>query len=211
MAYVEWWMRGVEFANCNCDFGCPCQFNSLPSKGSCHAHTFVHVDEGRFGDVPLDGLNWGILLSWPRAIHLGGGTSMAVIDERADPAQRAALESIALGRETEPGALIWQVFSTTMTRVLPALVRPISLAIDVDAATARLQVPGLIESESGPIANPGTGGPHRVRLELPAGFEFRVAEFGRGTTRAQGPLELRFEDSHAHLARVHWSTHGVLG
>jgi len=208
MAYVEWWLRGVEFANCNCDFGCPCQFNSLPTHGNCCAHTFVHVEEGRFGDVSLDGLDWGILLSWPKAIHQGEGTSMVVIEERANPAQRAALEAIAHGRETEPGTLVWQIFSTTMARTLPTLYKPISLAIDVENRTARVRVPDLLESEAAPI--PGGGAPHRVRLELPAGFEFRVAEFARGTTRARGPLELSFADSHAHLARVHWSTRGVV-
>jgi hypothetical protein len=133
---------------------------------------------------------------------------MAVIDERANPAQRAALEAIAHGRETEPGTLVWQVFSTTMARVLPTLFKPIALHIDVDARTASVRVPGLLESEGTPI--PGNGGPHSVRLELPNGFEFKVAEVGRGTTRAQGPLELSLSDSHAHLARVHWSTHGVV-
>jgi len=207
MAYVEWWMRGVEFANCNCDFGCPCQFNSLPTHGSCCAHTFVHVEEGRFGDVVLDGLDWGILLSWPKAIHQGDGTSMVIVDERANPMQRAAIDAIAHGRETEPGAIVWQVFSTTMARVLPTRFAPVRLAIDVDARTASVRVPGLVESDATPI--PGNGGPHHVRLELPAGFEFRVAEFARGTTRAQGPLELSLTDSHAHLARIHWSTHGI--
>ncbi|HME71707.1 MAG TPA: DUF1326 domain-containing protein [Myxococcota bacterium] len=208
MAYVEWWMRGVEFANCNCDFGCPCQFNSLPTHGNCCAHTFVHVEEGRFGDVSLDGLDWGILLSWPKAIHMGEGTSMVVIEERSNPLQRAALEAIAHGRETEPGTLVWQIFSTTMARTLPTLYKPISLAIDVDNRTARVRVPGLLESDAAPIQRGDA--PHRVRLELPAGFEFKVAEFARGTTRAQSPLELSFADSHAHLARVHWSTRGVV-
>jgi len=208
MAYVDWWIRGVEFANCNCAFGCPCQFNALPTHGHCRAHTFVHVEEGRFGDVPLDGLDWGVLLSWPKAIHLGDGTRMAIIEARANPAQRAALETIAHGRETEPGTLVWQVFSTTMSRTLPTLYSPITLAIDVANCRASVRVPGLLESDASPI--PGGSGPHHVRLELPAGFEFRRAEFASGRTRAEGPLELSFADSHAHLARVHWSTRGVV-
>ncbi len=166
------------------------------------------VEEGGFRHVSLDGLNWGILLSWPKAIHQGEGTSMVVIEERANRAQRAALEAIAHGRETEPGTLVWQIFSTTMVRTLPTLHKAISLAIDVDNRTARVRVPGLLESDVTPI--PGAKAPHRVRLELPAGFEFKVAEVARGTTRAQGPLELSFADSHAHLARVHSSTHGVV-
>ena len=209
MAYVDWWMRGVEFANCNCELGCPCQFNALPSRGNCCAHTFIHIEEGRFGDVILDGLDWGVLLSWPKAIHMGDGTQMVVIDERANPAQRAAIEAIAHGRETEPGAIVWQVFSTTMSRVLPTHYAPIQLAIDVDARIARVRVAGLLESDATPIPG-GDGTPHRVRLELPKGFEFRVAEFARGTTRAEGPVELSFADSHAHLARIHWSTRGIV-
>jgi hypothetical protein len=208
MAYVEWWIRGVEFANCNCALGCPCQFNALPTHGNCSAHTFVHVEHGRFGEVLLDGLDWGVLLSWPRAIHQGDGTCLVVIEERASPAQRAALEAIAHGHETEPGTLVWQIFSTTMARTLPTLYQPISLSIDVDNRRASVRVPGLLESDASPI--PGVNAPHRARLELPAGFEFRVAEVARGTTRAMGPLELSLSDSHAHLAHVHWSTRGVV-
>ena len=71
MSFTDWEIEGVEFANCNCDCGCPCQFNSLPTQGHCRAHTFVHVERGRYGDVTLDGLDWGILAMWPGPVHLG--------------------------------------------------------------------------------------------------------------------------------------------
>jgi len=146
MKLVEWSMQGVEFGHCNCAFGCPCQFNSLPTHGDCRALTFVQIEKGRFGDVPLDGLRWGILASWPGPIHLGNGTFQSIVDERADPKQRAALESVSHGRETEPGKLIWQVFSTTVTKVQPTLFKPIELTINVKARTAKLNVPGIIEA-----------------------------------------------------------------
>ena len=150
-------MQGVEYNNCNCNWGCPCQFNSLPSHGDCRALCFVQIDRGHFGDVSLDGLRWGIFVSWPKAVHLGNGTSQTVVDSRADQRQRAAIEAISQGRETDPGTLIWQVFSTTMTEVLPTLVRPIDLTIDVAAGTASLRIPDLIEASSKPITNPVTG------------------------------------------------------
>jgi hypothetical protein len=28
MAPVDWYLEGVEFSNCNCDYACPCQFES---------------------------------------------------------------------------------------------------------------------------------------------------------------------------------------
>jgi hypothetical protein len=58
MAFVEWNMQGTELANCNCNWGCPCQFNSLPDKGHCRAHAFIQIDKGHFGDVKLDDLRW---------------------------------------------------------------------------------------------------------------------------------------------------------
>ena len=73
MAFTEWTMQGVEFTNCNCAWGCPCQFNSLPTHGDCRALCFGQVEQGRYGNVSLDGLRWGVLLAWPKAIHLGNG------------------------------------------------------------------------------------------------------------------------------------------
>jgi len=210
MGFTEWEIEGVEFVNCSCDCGCPCQFNSLPTHGHCRAHTFVRVDRGRYGDVPLDGLAWGILAMWPGPIHLGDGTFRVVVDEQADPRQRAALEAIGQGRDTEPGTLIWQVFSTTVTSLLPTVYTRIDLAIDVEERTASLKIAGLGESTAAPIRNRKTGATQRARITLPAGFEFTDAELAAGYAKVTGEIPLDFSQTHAHLARVHWSTHGVV-
>jgi hypothetical protein len=208
--YVDWKMEGVEFANCNCAWGCPCQFNGMPTNGNCRALCFIQIDKGHFGEVPLDGLRWGILGAWPSAIHLGNGTFMTVIDQGANPKQRQALEAISHGKETEPGSLIWQVFSTTVTKLLPTLYKPIDLAIDYPARTARLAIPGLVEGRAESIHNPVTGAAHQVRVTMPTGFEFTESEVVNGKSKATGPIELEFDGSHAHLARIHWSTRGVV-
>jgi hypothetical protein len=210
MAFVEWKMQGTEVSNCNCATGCPCQFNSLPTHGNCRAHAFIQIDKGHFGDVKLDGLRWGILAAWPGAVHQGSGTFMTVIEERADTKQRAAIEAISHGKETDPGSLIWQVFSTTVTNFLPTQFKPIDLALDVEARTARLRVPGLLECTVDPIKNPVTGDPQRVYVTLPNGFEFTQAEFASGKAKSNGAIELAFDNTHAHLAPIHWSTHGVV-
>jgi hypothetical protein len=210
MKFTEWSLEGVEFASCNCAYGCPCQFNSRPTHGHCRAHTFVHIEKGRFADVPLDGLNWGMLAAWPGPIHMGDGTFQSIVDERADANQRAALEAISQGRDTEPGRLIWQVFSTTVTKLLPTLFKPIELSINLKSRTAKLNVPGLIESRAESIRNPVTGAEHRAHVTLPTGFEFTEAEFVSGTSKTSGPIELKIDGTHAHVARIHWSTHGVV-
>jgi hypothetical protein len=210
MKLAEWSMQGVEFANCNCAWGCPCQFNGLPTHGNCRALTFVHIEKGRFNDVILDGLRWGILAAWPGPIHLGNGTFQSVIDEKANPAQRDALEAVSHGKETEPGKLIWQVFSTTVTKVLPTVFKPIELTVDMKARTAKLKVPGVIEGSAESIKNPMTKADHQVRVTLPNGFEFTESEFVSGSAKAPGEIALNFDGTHAHLSRIHWGTHGVV-
>ncbi len=210
MSYTEWFMQGLEFANCNCAWGCPCQFNGPPTQGNCHAFCFVQIDRGRFGKVPLDGLRWGILGAWPNAIHLGNGKFQSVIDERANADQRTALEAISHGRETDPGSLIWQVFSTTVTEYLPTLFKPIDLSIDYQKRTAKVRVPGLLDGQAESIRNPVTGQPHQVRVTMPTGFEFTESEVLSGKSKSVGPIPLELDGSHAHLAQIHWSTHGVV-
>ena len=162
MAFTEWTMEGFEVVSCNCRCGCPCQFNQLPTHGHCRACTFVKVNRGRYGDVPLDGLAFGFLAAWPGAIHQGKGTFQAVVDERGDARQRSALEAVAQGRDTDPGTLVVQVFSTTVTNLLPTVVAPIEIECDMDERTGRLHVPGIVDGSVAPIRNPVTGAAHRV-------------------------------------------------
>jgi hypothetical protein len=35
VAKPAWSIEGPHFINCNCDYGCPCQFNALPKDGYC--------------------------------------------------------------------------------------------------------------------------------------------------------------------------------
>lgn len=210
MAFTEWSLEGVEAVNCNCTCGCPCQFNQPPTHGNCRAYTFVRVDRGRFGDVPLDDLCFGFLAAWPGPIHHGNGTFQPVIDERADARQRASLEAIAQGRETDPGSLVLQVFATTVTNLLPTLYSPIEFECDIAGRTALLRIPGIVEGTVAPIRNPVTGAPHSVRITLPRGFEYTTAEVAAGRARSSAAVAFDFVDTHAHLAPVHWSTHGVV-
>jgi hypothetical protein len=207
---MNWTMEGYEYVNCNCAWGCPCQFNGPPTYGNCHACGFLQIERGHFGDVPLDGLRWGILGAWPAAIHLGNGRLQTIIDERANPQQRKAIEAVSHGQETEPGSLIWQVFSTTISEFLPTLYKPIDLAIDYKARTARVTVPGIVDSIAESIRNPVTNAPHPVRVTMPTGFEFTDSEVVSGKSRVTGPIPMELDGSHAHLARIHWSTHGVV-
>jgi len=176
----QWEIKAREFSNCNCAYGCPCQFNALPTYGHCNAVVGFEIDQGHHGDTNLDGLKVAGIFRWPGPIHLGGGEAALVIDQRARPEQREALLRILTGQDTVPGATIFQVFSTTLDKLHDPIYADIDFQIDIDARTAQLAVTDVIESRGAPILNPITGLEHRVRIDMPNGFEYSVAEAGRG-------------------------------
>lgn len=210
MAMTEWFVKAREFSNCNCSYGCPCQFNALPTHGNCMAAIGYQIDEGRFGDVNLDGLRAVATYKWPGAVHQGNGTMQLIIDERADSKQRAALVSILTGKETKDMATVWWVYSAMSPNKLEPLFKPIEFEVDVDARRARLSVPGMVETVGEPIRNPVTGAEHRARIDLPNGFEYRLGEVGSGTTKATGGVKLDFQNSFGLFANMHLSHAGVV-
>jgi hypothetical protein len=210
MPDVKWTIKAREFSNCNCAYGCPCQFMARPTHGHCHAVQALDITEGHHGNTRLDGLKTAAVLAWPGAIHEGEGQALIVIDERAKREQREALLRILSGQDTEPGATIFQVFSTTFETVHEPMFRPIELTVDVEARRAHLVVPGLIEGRGEPILNPITGAEHRARIDIPQGFEYSIAEMGRGWTTASGPIRLNLADSYGQFAHLHLSQSGIV-
>ena len=120
------------------------------------------------------------------------GLLAAIIIARigADAAQRDALLKIVTGQETDDMATMWWVYSAMAPHKLEPLYRPIEFEVDVEARRGRFRVPGIVETIGEPIRNPVTGAEHRVRIDLPHGFEFRIAEIGSATTRASGTVDL---------------------
>ncbi|MBV8528755.1 MAG: DUF1326 domain-containing protein [Candidatus Dormibacteraeota bacterium] len=203
-------IRGDEFGNCNCSWGCPCQFGAPTTHGHCEAVLSGRINEGYFNDVPLGGLNWTLLLYWPGEIADGHGTEQVIIDERADAAQREALRKILHGESTTPGATHFFVYNSTMARVLDTIFAPIELSIDVEERTARLTIPGLVESRGDPIISRHSGKPVRSRIELPGGFEYTVAEMGNGNSKVTAGIELDLSDSYGQFNALHMNQDGVI-
>lgn len=209
MSFVDWRMRGPEILNCNCAWGCPCQFNALPTHGHCSAIVAMRIDEGHFGNVGLSGIGWASMFRWPGAIHEGGGEALAIVDERADQKQRDAILTILSGGETEPGATIFNVFAAVIDTLHEPMSLPIRFSVDIERRIGSVTVDGLSQTDVEPIRNPVTGAEHRARVMLPEGFEYREAEYASGNTSAAGPIPLSWTTSHAHLAMLDLSTRGA--
>ena len=176
----KWMIRGREYSNCNCDWGCPCQFSAPSTHGKCEAIVGGIIEEGYFNDTRLDGLNWVILVKWPGEIIAGNGTQQVIIDERANDDQREALRKILHGESTAPGSTHFFVYNSTMSEVLDTLSKPIDGSIS------------------------------RSRIHLPNGFEYTYAEMGTGTTSVKGSIELEFSGSYGQFNLLHMNQDGVI-
>ncbi|MEE9300799.1 MAG: DUF1326 domain-containing protein [Alphaproteobacteria bacterium] len=210
MAQIDWRIQGVTYGSCNCAYGCPCQFEALPTHGDCQGFEALRIDDGHFGDIGLGGLRTIMIYIWPGPIFEGNGTMQIIVDERADAKQRDALTKILHGEETEPFATAWYMYRSTASTVLDPLFKPIELEVNVEARTARLVVPDVIESTGEPIRSPATGDVHRARIDLPYGIEFSQAEIGSGTTKATGAMKLDHKDSYGQFAHLHTTGKGLV-
>ncbi|PXX98337.1 DUF1326 domain-containing protein [Halomonas sp. LBP4] len=207
---IDWSIESVTFGNCNCDYNCPCQFELRPTHGHCRGFEVGQIEQGHFGDTSLDGLRWALLYAWPGAIFEGNGTMQAIIDERADERQRQALIAVLHGEETEEAKTHWWVFHAMSSSIHEPLFKPIDLEIDIERRTARVAIPGVLESTGRPIISPATGEEHRVRIDIPAGIEFEIAEIGSASTRATGAVELELDDSYGQFNVIRHSGTGVI-
>jgi hypothetical protein len=207
---TPWELRLTQFTNCNCDFACPCQFNPRPTAGHCSAVASLEVVEGHYGNVRLDGLRFGGIFSRPGAIHEGHGQDQPFIDERATPEQREALQKIMSGEDTHPMATMFSVFASTLERVHQPFVGKIDFSVDVEGRRGEVRVEGLFEADGEPIRNPVTGDEHRVRIDLPHGFEYEIAEIGSGMSRVRGATPLELSNSYGQFAHLHLNNHGVM-
>jgi hypothetical protein len=206
----RWMIRGPEFINCNCAWGCPCQFGSKSTHGKCEAVTAGRIEEGYFNDIRLDGLHWALLLQWPGEIKEGNGAQQAIIDERANPEQREALRKILHGEATNPGATMFFVYNSTMAKVHETLYAPIELEVEVERRTASLRIEGIVEASGSPIISEFTGEEVGRQIHFAQGFEFTLAEIGTASTRASGVIELELSNTSGMFGNLHLTHLGVV-
>ena len=205
-----WRLKGREMANCNCEYGCNCQFGGLPDKGHCQAVFGLEIDEGRHGHTDLSGLKVAAVFRWPGPIHEGKGEAAAFVDERASEEQRGALLTILTGGDTDPMATVFAVFASTIETMHEPQFVPIDFEVDVEGRTARLRIDSRVEMDGVPISNPVSGEPVRAQIRLPDGFEYEVAEVGSGRSRAIAPIEFAHANSYGQFAHLHLDSHGVV-
>lgn len=158
-----WNLRGTILIACNCDWGCPCNFNARPTHGDCEGGWVWLIDEGAVEDTSVAGCALALFADWPGAIHEGGGQAVCYINDDADDAQAAALGRMARGELGGP----WGIFITTYeldgprtARFETTMAEHASTVTVGDAAEIALQ----------PIRNPVSGAEVHPEVVLPEGL-----------------------------------------
>lgn len=182
-----WRMGGWLIGACNCDWGCPCNFQAPPTYGACEGLYAILVREGRYGDLPLDGVSF-VTGGWsPGPIHEGGGTHLLIVDDRATEPQRAAIERLWRGGGV--GSPFDEFASVVTVRYEPIVAR---IDVELDGIRSRVRVGGgdILSLALSRVPNPVTGREEVVVLDHPTGFSSTLVELGMST-------EFRLRTEHA--------------
>ncbi|HXG36453.1 MAG TPA: DUF1326 domain-containing protein [Dehalococcoidia bacterium] len=206
----EWRMKGQYVKNCNCIASCPCDTIGIPYPGpGCEGMAGMHIVEGNFDGVRLDGLNWGATYQWPGPLHEGNGTLEAFIDERANEEQRNALIQILTG---QAGGTMFEILSSVVSTVHGPHFVPIQFEFDKESRKAKVSIPGFLETVSEPLKVPPTNEEQRVIVRMPNGFEYKEMEVASAAhLHASGAVKFDYHETHSSLAEVEHTHQGLVG
>lgn len=203
----KWFLETEYLQSCNCDYGCPCNYNALPTYGNCEALIAYHIRKGNFGDVKLDGINFAWGLWWPKAIHMGEGIGKVFVDKKASPQQVKAIEEITSGKH---GGGVFAIFPSTLKTTLPTTVT--NIEFHFDPYNGSFSVEGAGKMQGGHITNAKTGAKWEGELFIPGGFGFK-----RGTymsvnwnLNTNGIIPLKYEKRHGHASVTSFSNEGCI-
>jgi hypothetical protein len=188
----HWTMTGAIFGSCNCDWGCPCNFDVAPSYGHCDGVYVFAVREGSYGRESLNGLNFAWGAHSPGPLHEGGVTAVLMVDETASPAQREALEMFwRSGSAGLPFDILNSVTATWIDTVYARFMVELA-GINSSAKIADGKIYSLAQTR---VKNPVTGDEEELYLDKPTGFTSKRSELGMSTTARLSCDGLAFDTS----------------
>jgi hypothetical protein len=208
MAAVKWRMRGQYMKNCNCIATCPCDTTGFPypDKG-CEGMAGMHIIEGNFGKVKLSGLNWAVVYSWPGALHEGNGSVQPYIDKKANEEQRTALLTILSGKA---GDAWFEILASIVTAVHEPQFVPIVWEFNKKKRTARVSIPGFLETQVAPLKVPATGDEQQVIVRMPGGMEYKEFQVAQSVVlKGMGAVKFDYKNTHSSLADVEHTHKGL--
>lgn len=199
---VKWKFTADYYQACNCDYGCPCEFQAPPTQGYCEAFIIWKIQEGQFGDISLNGISFSAVAKWPGAIHEGGGTVCLLIDENANDEQRKAIIKIATG---EAGGIPFEIVAPTFEKVLDP--QFVAFEFEDNGKHSRVRAGDAISAAFEPIRNAVTNEPESTRIEHGTGFLFKGADAvsTKENKVSAGDIQFSWPNKAAFLTQVNYA------
>ena len=115
-------LEGRLLEVCNCRVLCPCWIGEDPDFGTCDTIVSWHFDKGTIEGVDVSGLTLAAVAHIPGNILQGNWRAAIFVDDKASPAQEAALLKVYTGQAGGPIAdlakLIGEVVSVERAPIL---------------------------------------------------------------------------------------------
>lgn len=203
---TNWQFKGLYLDSCNCDWGCPCQFNARPTHGNCEGLSAIHIIQGKYGNVKLDRLNFIWIGSWPGPIHEGHGKASIYIDNKATDEQFTELSKIITGKAKGSA---FDVYGMTLDHFEEP--KRAKMNFHSDGIRSKIEAESVGESHLEPIKNPVTGKIHRISMVLPAGG-FESAKMDMASSRVlvvnDGNFNFNYEGTYGSIQEISWKGTG---
>jgi len=105
----------------------------------------------------------------------------------------------------------FEVVASLVETLLPSAFVPVHFEHDVKKRRAKVSVAGLLETITEPLKNLATGNPFAIRVQLPDGMEYKLAETAVARTlKGTGQIAYEHAGSHSSLAHVVQTEKGLL-
>jgi hypothetical protein len=151
MAETSWQISGDYFEACSCDYLCPCIYTNLaaqPSKGTCTVALVFHIDQGRYGQVALDGLNFVVAARSPGVMSEGNWAVGLLLDDRANQEQQQAITAIASGQAGGPMAALAPLIGQFLG------VESKSIHYQMSGKSRAVSIPGVLDQAIEGVSSP---------------------------------------------------------
>lgn len=197
----SWKIKGELALSCNCTVFCPCVLSlgqHPPTEGYCQTWMGVRIDEGRYGETDLGGLNVGLIVEIPGLMARGNWTAGLFIDERASIYAVKGLTKIFTGKAGGTTGLL----SILVGRFLG--VEQSKITYETNGQTRLFSIDKIVEGAVTPVRGKEKGEPVTIEnSEYWIGPKVTVARADKSRVRAFG-RNWNFAGRSAELVSLDW-------
>jgi hypothetical protein len=169
-----WLVEGVMSDACQCDFLCPCEFDSLPTHKHCDDAAILHIDKGFLGDIKLDGKRVAVVSTSPQGARLVDSVGKLRWARIYVPEETSDQEAEALA---EVARRVFGSFVTKAFRLSPdEKVQKVKMHVEIEPLRHKVVIPNVLELELKAVT--GGDGKNPIKVQ---NNSFTAAGFGEIT------------------------------